>query len=37
MDVVDAIASTPTRTGQSGENSTPTEPITLEKVTISES
>jgi cyclophilin family peptidyl-prolyl cis-trans isomerase len=37
MDVVDTIASTPTRTGQSGENSTPTEPITLEKVTISES
>jgi peptidylprolyl isomerase len=37
MDVVDAIASTPTRTGRSGENSTPTEPITLEKVTISES
>jgi len=37
MDVVDAIASTPTRTGQSGENSSPTEQITLEKVTISES
>src|SRR5215213_4582614 len=37
MDVVDAIANTPTRTGQSGENSTPTEPITLEKVSISES
>jgi cyclophilin family peptidyl-prolyl cis-trans isomerase len=37
MDVVDAIANTPTRTGQSGENSTPTEPVTLEKVTISES
>ena len=37
MDVVDAIASTPTRTGRSGENSTPTEPVTLEKVTISES
>jgi cyclophilin family peptidyl-prolyl cis-trans isomerase len=37
MDVVDAIANTPTRTGRSGENSTPTEPITLEKVTISES
>jgi cyclophilin family peptidyl-prolyl cis-trans isomerase len=37
MDVVDAIASTPTRTGRSGENSTPTEPITVEKVTISES
>jgi cyclophilin family peptidyl-prolyl cis-trans isomerase len=37
MDVVDAIASTPTRAGRSGENSTPTEVITLEKVTISES
>jgi peptidylprolyl isomerase len=37
MDVVDAIASTPTRSGRSGENSTPTEPVTLEKVTISES
>jgi peptidylprolyl isomerase len=36
MDVVDAIANTPTRTGRSGENSTPTEPVTLEKVTISE-
>src|SRR5918994_1541201 len=37
MEVVDAIANTPTVTGRSGENSTPTEPITLEKVTISES
>jgi len=37
MDVVDAIASTPTRTGPSGENSTPTEPVTIEKATISES
>jgi len=37
MDIVDAIASTPTRTGRSGENSTPTEPVTLEKVNISES
>jgi cyclophilin family peptidyl-prolyl cis-trans isomerase len=37
MDVVDAIANTPTRTGQSGENSSPTEPVTLEKVTIAES
>jgi len=37
MDVVDAIASTPTRTGRSGENSSPTEPVTLEKVTITES
>jgi cyclophilin family peptidyl-prolyl cis-trans isomerase len=37
MDVVDAIANTPTRTGRGGENSTPTEPVTLEKVTISDS
>jgi hypothetical protein len=37
MDVVDAIANTPTRAGRSGENSTPTEPVTLEKVTIAES
>ena len=37
MDVVDAIANTPTRPGRSGENSTPTEPVTLEKVTIAES
>jgi cyclophilin family peptidyl-prolyl cis-trans isomerase len=37
MDVVDAIANTPTRTGRSGENSTPTEPVTLEKVMISNS
>jgi cyclophilin family peptidyl-prolyl cis-trans isomerase len=37
LDVVDAIANTPTTVGRSGENSTPTEPVTLEKVTISES
>ena len=37
LEVVDAIASTPTSTGQSGEKSTPKEAITLEKVTISES
>ena len=37
MDVVDVIADIPTRTGRSGENSTPTEPVTVEKVTISES
>lgn len=36
MDVVDAIASTPTRRGRSGENSTPTEDVTLQRVTISE-
>jgi cyclophilin family peptidyl-prolyl cis-trans isomerase len=37
LDVVDAIADTPTRVGRSGENSTPTEPVMLERVTISES
>ena len=37
MDVVDAIANTPTVVGRSGEKSTPTEPVTLEKVTITES
>jgi cyclophilin family peptidyl-prolyl cis-trans isomerase len=37
LDVVDAIANTPTSVGRSGENSTPNEPITLEKVTVSES
>jgi cyclophilin family peptidyl-prolyl cis-trans isomerase len=37
MDVVDAIASTPTTVGRSGENSTPTEPVTLQSVEISES
>jgi cyclophilin family peptidyl-prolyl cis-trans isomerase len=37
LDVVDAIANTPTTVGRSGENSTPTEPVTLEKVAISES
>ena len=37
LDVVDAIANTPTSVGRSGENSTPNEPITVEKVTISES
>lgn len=36
LDVVDTIANTPTATGRSGEKSTPTEPVTLEKVTISE-
>jgi cyclophilin family peptidyl-prolyl cis-trans isomerase len=34
QDVVDAIGKTPTKVGSSGENSTPTEPITLEKVTV---
>lgn len=37
LDVVDAIAAVPTTVGRSGENSTPTEPVTLEKVTITES
>ena len=37
LDVVDAIANTPTTVGRSGEKSTPTEPVTLENVTISES
>jgi cyclophilin family peptidyl-prolyl cis-trans isomerase len=36
MDIVDAIARTPTRAGSSGENSTPVEPITLQKVMIAE-
>jgi cyclophilin family peptidyl-prolyl cis-trans isomerase len=37
QDVVDAIARTPTAVGRSGEKSTPTEPVTLEDVSISES
>lgn len=37
MDVVDAIANTPTSVGRSGEKSTPDEPITLESVTVTES
>jgi cyclophilin family peptidyl-prolyl cis-trans isomerase len=37
QDVVDAIANTPTAVGRSGEKSTPTEPVTLESVNISES
>lgn len=37
LEVVDAIADTPTSVGRSGEKSTPDEPITVEKVTISES
>ncbi len=37
MDIVDAIANTPTSVGQSGEKSTPDEPIILEKVTVTES
>ncbi len=37
MDVVRAIAATPTRRGRSGENSTPTEEVTLNRVSIAES
>jgi cyclophilin family peptidyl-prolyl cis-trans isomerase len=37
LDVVDAIASVPTKVGSSGEKSSPTEPVTLEQVTISDS
>ena len=37
LDVVDKIAATPTRRGASGENSSPTELVTLESVTVSES
>jgi cyclophilin family peptidyl-prolyl cis-trans isomerase len=37
LDVVDAIANTPTAVGRSGEKSTPTEPVTLESVSIAES
>lgn len=37
LEVVDAIANTPTAVGRSGEKSTPTEPVTLESVSIAES
>jgi cyclophilin family peptidyl-prolyl cis-trans isomerase len=37
LDVVDAIANTPTSVGRSGEKSTPNESITVEKVTVAES
>lgn len=36
LDAVDAIAATPTRRGGSGENSTPTESVTLDRVTVTE-
>lgn len=36
LDAVDAIAAVPTRRGASGEQSTPTEPVTLTKVTVTE-
>jgi cyclophilin family peptidyl-prolyl cis-trans isomerase len=37
MDVVDALGKVETKVGRSGEKSTPVEPVTIEKVTISES
>ena len=37
MDVVNTIAKTPTKSSGGGESSSPVEPITLEKVTITES
>jgi len=36
LDVVSTIAQTPVKSGPSGERSTPTEPITLQKVTVNE-
>ena len=36
IDVVNTIGKTPTKRGAGGENSTPAEPITIEKVTITE-
>lgn len=36
MDVVDRIAAVPTKRGAGGEVSSPTEPVTLERVTIEE-
>lgn len=36
QDVVDTLGQTPTTAGRSGEKSTPTEPVTLESVTIDE-
>ena len=36
LDVVDKIAATTTRVGPSGEKSLPTEPVTLESVTLAE-
>lgn len=37
MDVVDTLGQVQTKVGRSGERSTPIEPVTIEKVTISES
>ena len=36
MDVVDKLGQTPTKVAPTGEKSVPTEPVTLEKVTITE-
>lgn len=36
LDIVDAIANTPTSVGRSGEKSTPDEPIILKRVTVTE-
>ncbi len=36
QEVVDALGATPTRRGAGGENSTPTEPLRVEKVTVTE-
>lgn len=36
LDVLDTIAATPVERGVSGENSSPTEPVFIEKVTINE-
>ncbi|CAA9576767.1 MAG: Peptidyl-prolyl cis-trans isomerase [uncultured Thermomicrobiales bacterium] len=36
IESVDAIAATPTRASRGGERSTPTEPITLQRVTVTE-
>ncbi len=36
MDVVDTLGQVPTKAGGSGEKSTPIEPVTIEKVTITE-
>ncbi len=36
QEVVDALGATPTRPGSSGENSTPTEPLRIETVTVAE-
>jgi len=37
MDVVDALGNVATKVGRSGEKSTPIDPVTIEKVTVTES